>query len=247
MENIKMLLNDFGKSKKGVEMPTIGIIGDTHLPFELEGYLSHCVSIFDIYEVDVVVHIGDFLDQHALSYHEHDPNGMSAEHEAIAARPKVIEWVRAFPEALWVAGNHDDLPYRKARTHGLPSRYMADYPSILDVPCLKNWRYSEEHEVDGIIFRHGLGATGKYGHRNAAEKMNCNVVQGHSHTIAGIEFMASKNHRHWGMSVGCGVDRKAYAAHYGRHIVSKPFISCAIISDDVPMIFPMDLGSKFRR
>lgn len=224
---------------------TIGIIGDTHLPFEHKKYLSHCKNIFSIYDVDIVVHIGDFLDQHSLSYHEHDPNGMSAEYEAVAARAKVLEWVNEFPEVLWVVGNHDDLPYRKARTNGIPMRYIAQYHEILEIPALKNWKYKEEHIVDGTVFRHGMGATGKYGHRNASEKMNCNVVQGHSHSVAGIEHMASQNHRIWGMSVGCGIDRHAYAAHYGRHMVTKPFISCGVIVEGTPIVEPMDLGTKF--
>lgn len=227
-------------------MTTIGVISDTHIPFELNGYLDHCIKTFDMFSVDTVVHIGDALDQHALSYHEHDPNGMSAEYEAVAAREKILAWVSAFPEVKWVVGNHDDLPYRKARTHGLPARYMAQYHEILDIPALKNWEYKEEHNIDRIVFRHGIGATGKYGHRNAAEKMNCNVVQGHSHSVAGVEHMASQNHRIWGMAVGCGIDRKAYAAHYGRHMVSKPFLSCAVIVEGTPIVEPMELGSKFK-
>ena len=226
-------------------MTTIGVIGDLHIPFELDGYLEHCINIFDLYGVDIVVNIGDALDNHALSYHESFQDALSAEQEALAAIPKMKKWVSAFPEALWVVGNHDDLPYRKSRTAGIPSRYAAKYHEILDIPELVNWKYSEEHTVDGIEFRHGIGATGKYGHRNAAEKMGCCVVQGHSHSVAGIEYMASKRQRIWGMAVGSGVDRNAYAAHYGRHMVSKPFISCAVIVEGTPIIEPMDLGSKF--
>lgn len=223
-------------------MRTIGIIGDCHLPFELPGYLDHCIKMFDMYGVDYVVNIGDFLDNHALSYHEHDPNGMSPHDEGIAARPKVQAWVDAFPEADWVVGNHDDLPFRKAKTAGLPAKYLATYAEILDIPGLKNWNYQVEHCVDGILFRHGMGATGKYGHRNAAEKSGCCVVQGHSHSTAGIEYIASKHLRIWGMSVGCGVDKEAYAAQYGRHMIIKPFISCAVIVEGTPIVLPMDLG-----
>lgn len=226
--------------------PTIGIIGDTHIPFELEGYLEHCVNMFDMWGVDIVVHVGDVIDNHAISYHEHDPNGMSDGDEILAAVPKLEKWVSAFPDMLWVTGNHDDLPYRKAMTHGLARKRMADYASIFEIDGLRDWKYQEEHIIDGIVFRHGMGATGKYGHRNAAEKMACNVVQGHSHSVAGIEYIASQNQLIWGMAVGCGVDKNAYAAHYGRHMVSKPVISCAVIVEGTPIVLPMDLGSKFK-
>jgi len=43
-------------------MSRVGIIGDTHLPFELDGYLEFCQETFEQWGVDTVVHIGDFID-----------------------------------------------------------------------------------------------------------------------------------------------------------------------------------------
>ncbi len=55
-------------------MARVGIIGDTHLPFELEGYLEFCQETFDAWEVDTIVHIGDMFDNHSLSFHDSEPN-----------------------------------------------------------------------------------------------------------------------------------------------------------------------------
>ena len=43
-------------------MAIVGIIGDTHIPYELEGYLDFCQNVFAAYGVDTVVHIGDLID-----------------------------------------------------------------------------------------------------------------------------------------------------------------------------------------
>jgi predicted phosphodiesterase len=48
-------------------MSRVGIIGDTHIPYELEGYLEFCQETFEQWGVDRVVHIGDLIDHHALS------------------------------------------------------------------------------------------------------------------------------------------------------------------------------------
>ncbi|MDB2596634.1 hypothetical protein N9Y23_09990 [Pseudomonadales bacterium] len=54
-------------------MSRVGIIGDTHLPFELEGYLDFCIDTFEAWGVDTVVHIGDMFDNHSLSFHDSEP------------------------------------------------------------------------------------------------------------------------------------------------------------------------------
>jgi predicted phosphodiesterase len=61
------------------------VIGDTHLPFELPGYLEFCLSIQKRVKCGTVVHIGDLVDNHAISYHEHDANGKSPIDEMLEA------------------------------------------------------------------------------------------------------------------------------------------------------------------
>ena len=75
----------------------VGIIGDTHIPFEKKGYLEFCKRTFDYFECDEIVHIGDLVDLHALSYHERDPNGRSAKDELDIAKERLRLWYKAFP------------------------------------------------------------------------------------------------------------------------------------------------------
>lgn len=225
---------------------TILVIGDTHEPFCLDGYLEHCVDMADTINADTIVHIGDLVDLHAMSFHDHDPNGYSIGEEIEKASKKVKLWVEAFPKAYHIMGNHDMLIERKLMRHGIPKAIMRDFADVLKMPHRKQWTSHSELIIDGVLYRHGVGAAGMYGHRNAAIKSRMSIVQGHSHGVAGIEYLASKRDIIFGMAVGCGVDINAYAAAYGKHIVQKPVISCATIIDGkYPQLHTMDLGSDY--
>ena len=66
-------------------MSRVLIIGDLHCPFDLDGYLDHCTEIYERYDCDKVIFIGDVIDNHYSSYHETDPDGMSGGLELIKA------------------------------------------------------------------------------------------------------------------------------------------------------------------
>lgn len=55
-------------------MKNVLIIGDTHMPFEHKHYLEFCVETKKKYKCNTILHIGDTVDLHSISYHEHDPN-----------------------------------------------------------------------------------------------------------------------------------------------------------------------------
>ena len=61
------------RPQKSTDGSRVGIIGDTHLPYELDGYLEFCQETFDRWGVNKVVHIGDFVDNHSLSFHDSEP------------------------------------------------------------------------------------------------------------------------------------------------------------------------------
>ena len=60
---------------------TIGIIGDTHAPAMLPGYVEFCSQTFKQWGVTRVVHIGDLVDWAALSFHGTDPDLPAVMHE----------------------------------------------------------------------------------------------------------------------------------------------------------------------
>ena len=224
----------------------VGIIGDTHLPFELEGYLEFCQETFEQWGVDTVVHIGDFIDNHSLSFHDSEPmlHNVVGEYESAVARAK--GWYEAFPELTLIMGNHDRIPARQLRKLGMePSIFLKPLEELMEMP--DGWDIAEQVEIDGVLYHHGETATGVNGFRlDAKNRMQC-TVSGHNHSNFGISYTASDRELVWGMAVGCGVHNASMAFAYGKHFKQKPIIGCGVVIDGLPYVEPMDLGSKIRR
>lgn len=201
----------------------VGIIGDTHEPFTLDGYRDFCYQTFKKHGVTHVIHIGDLIDAHGWSYHEHDTDGMSAGEELNKAQQNVAEWVKLFPKIDVIWGNHDRLFMRKALTSGLPRAAIMDMQDVLGCP---QWNFTERAVYDGVQYIHGEGGTA----RVRARKDLMSTVQGHLHPQAYTEWIVGQTYRIFGMQVGCGVDRKAYAFQYAKDH-PKPAIGVGIVSD----------------
>lgn len=214
------------------------VIGDTHEPFCKKGYLEFCRETQEKYNCGTVVHIGDLVDNHAISYHEKDVEGESAGDEYKTALERCREWYQVFPEAKVCIGNHDALPFRKAFTAGLPSSWLKSYQEILESP--KAWEWDFTHEIAGVIYQHGTGLSGEMAAINAARENRQSTVIGHLHTVCNTRYLASFKDMIFGVSVGCGIDHEAYAFAYGRQNTRKPVISCAVILDGaLPINIPM--------
>jgi predicted phosphodiesterase len=223
----------------------IGIIGDTHEPFCHPGYLNFCQEVFDRFACNTIVHIGDEVDNHALSYHDHDPDGMGASKEAELAQKAMERWYKVFPEVKVCVGNHSALPFRKAMTHGIPKRFLKTYEEIWSAP--KGWKWELQWEIDNVLYEHGTGSSGANGHRNRAVANRQSTVIGHSHSFGGVSYMASRNDIIFGMNVGCGIDTDAYAMAYGKQFPKKPTLGCGVVLDGgkIAIFVPMDLGTKY--
>ncbi len=223
---------------KGKRENTI-IIGDPHEPFTLEQYKYFIRYVQEKYECGSVVNIGDMVDNHAVSYHEKDPEGKSAGDEFNLALAKCKEWYNLFPEAKVCIGNHDALPFRKAFTAGLPQRWLKSYQELLESP--KEWEWDFTHEICDVIYQHGTGMSGEMAAINAARENRKSTVIGHLHTVSNIRFLASYKDLIFGMNVGCGIDHNQYAFAYGKQNTRKPVISCGVVIEGkLPILIPMD-------
>ena len=203
------------------------VIADTHIPFEKEGYLDFCKRIHKQLKCTRVVHIGDVFDNHAISYHEHDPDGWSPSDEIKEARKHLDAWAKAFPEVYVCLGNHDRLPDRKGKTVGLPMACFKSFGEMWNLP--KGWKYDFNFIFDGVCYQHS-GAGGRYGHINTDISNRMSTVIGHLHSVAGVEYLANERGVIFGMCVGCGLDRHKYAFDYGRQFRQKPILGCGVVS-----------------
>ena len=210
------------------------IIGDTHAPFTLEGYLEHCRDTQEKYDCGTVVHIGDVIDKHYSSYHESDPDGMGAGQELEMAIKDIARWHHTFPGAYVTVGNHDLIVVRKTMSAGLSKRWTRDFADVLQTP---SWKYVDAVEIHGVEYTHGKSTA-----KTAVRNEMCSRVQGHLHSQAYIEHYCGTNFRSFAMQVGAGIDRKQYPFEYGKHY-KKPFISCGVVLNQgtLPIIEPMHL------
>ena len=218
----------------------IGIVGDLHEPFCHPRYFDFIKDTFEKQVIEKVIFIGDIADNHAISYHESDPEGFSSGDEIEITGKKLQKWHDKFPNAIVTVGNHDILPERKLFTLGLPKAILKDYNQIWNVP---SWEFIPEVELDGVRYLHGTGSSGMNAARNLALKSRQSVVMGHSHSFGGIQYIAGPKDIIFGMNVGCGIDLEGYAMAYMRSFPLKPTLGCGIVIDGkegyfIPMKFP---------
>jgi len=211
------------------------VIGDLHEPFCLEGYLKHCKTIYKKYNCNKVVFIGDVIDNNAASYHDSDPDGLGGGDELDLAIKKLSRWVKAFPKAHVMIGNHDRIIARKAFSSGIPKKWIKDYSEVIEAP---GWKFVDSLIIDNVLYQHGEGGTA----RTKMRKELISTVQGHLHIQGYIDFQVGRNYKIFGIQTGCGIDHESYAMAYGKNF-GKPFIACSVILDKgrQPILEPMNL------
>lgn len=211
------------------------VIPDTHAPFMHPHAVDFLSDLRKLYKPDQIVHLGDEIDQHALSDWDHDPSGMSAgdEHEAAIRQMKGL--YKLFPEVKVCESNHGRRPFRKAFRAGIPKVYLRAYAEFMRSP--KGWEWRDSWTLDNVLYLHGDGFSGKDGALKAAIGHRRSCVIGHVHTFAGVQYSAGRHDQIFGFNVGCLLDPLGYAFEYGKHLVSKPVLGAGIVIDGKQAIF----------
>jgi predicted phosphodiesterase len=234
------------RRKSKSDATVVGIISDTHIPYELEGYLQFCIDTFKREGVNRVVHIGDGIDHHAMSFHDSEPSLKGVNGERIDAIERLQPWFDAFPELTYIRGNHCKIPARQLTKLGMdPNVYMRPLGAVYNFP--KGWKEEDRIIIDNVMYHHGETAGGVNGFRNDAKDRMMNTVSGHNHSNLGISYTACDHRMVWGMAVGCGVDASHMAFAYGKNFKRKPTVGCGVVKENgtMPMVFAMPLGEKW--
>lgn len=221
------LLSPYSKG----DLNNVLIIGDLHTPFELDGYLEFCRAQQEQFNCGTIVFIGDLIDSHFSSYHEVDPDGMSAGLELQQAINKLQAWYHTFPNATVTIGNHDRIIARKLYTSGISARWMRPIQEVLRTPT---WNFVEELQFNDVLYIHGEGGTAK----TKSQQEHISVVQGHNHTDCYIDFTKTRQGTKFSMQVGTGIDFKQYAFGYAQR-GKTPMISCGVVlNGKQPILIP---------
>lgn len=220
------------------------IIGDTHIPYEHKDYLRFCKAVKEKYNCSIYVHVGDEVDNHAISFHDSDCELLSAGDELQLAIQRLSGWEEAFPGLILLDSNHGSLAVRRFKASGIPLTYLKSLQEVYGTPT---WTWYEDiilqTKAGPVYGCHGKSS----GEHKLADKQGCSAFQGHFHGKLGYKWEISSLSDRYNLFVGCGIDRKSLAFAYGKNHIPKPALGCAVIDKQgMPHSIKMNLNSKGR-
>lgn len=223
-------------AKQGNE--SVLVISDTHAPYNHPDLIRFLGSVAERYKVTRVVHIGDEIDAHALSFHDHDPDLLSAGSELVRARSVLKPLFRLFPKVDVIESNHGSLVYRRAKASGLPNMAIRSYREVLNAP--EGWKWHDElilrlPDSSLVAFQHGKTKNPL----TWAKSIAMHTVNGHFHEDFCVSYWATTRGLFWSMVVGCLIDRKSLAFAYNKANVMRPIIGVGVIANSHPILVPL--------
>jgi len=219
------------------------VISDLHAPFEHPDTVKFLEAIKKKYKPTLTILTGDEVDNHAISYHDHDPNLHSASKELAEAKKHLKPIFKLFPKADILYSNHGNLLDRKALTFGIPKEMIKSQKEFLDAP--KGWEWHFD-----ILLKLPTGYDCYFHHSKGmnvlanAQKMGCSMVQGHHHERFEIGYYSTPSGLHFGMTVGCLVNQKSPAFAFAKNNIKRFIIGVGIIINGIPQLIPMVINSK---
>ena len=189
-------------------------ISDTHIPYSVKGYLRFLRDVKKRFKPDVIIHIGDEVDYHAISFHDSIAELFSAGHELDKSIEEIQEGLhKIFPKMILLESNHGSLVYRKMKHHGIPVRVLKPLHELYQTPL---WEWHEHvllmTNMGRVYCTHGKsGISGRL-----AMALGCSTVQGHYHSKFEIMWFKSITKMRFSMYLGCLADRDSMAMAYNK-------------------------------
>lgn len=221
------------------------VISDRHCPYQHPDAAAFLSALKVKYRPTRIIDIGDETDGHAISFHDSDPDLLSAGHELRAAREALKPIYSLFPEVDVMWSNHGSLVFRKGLATGMPEDVFKPIGKILNAP--KGWKWHKELILtlpngQKCLFQHDLGANALA----TSQKLGMCAVGGHRHSQFLIHKWASPFAVNWAMVIGCLIDTTSRAFAYNRGQILRPILGCGAIIDSQPRLEPMLLDSRRR-
>ena len=218
------------------------VISDLHIPYHRPDSFEFLKQIKKEYKPDTIINIGDEIDCHALSFHDHNPDLASAGHELVRAKDFIKELESIFPEMTLLDSNHSSLVYRRAIKSGIPRGYLKEYNEFLNV---KKWNWLDNLTLtlpnkQRCFFTHGISADVT----KVSQINSQSCVQGHFHSKFKIEYWANTDALFFAMQVGCLIQQTNMAFTYSKNFKTKFIMGCGMIIDSTPRLMPMVLNKE---
>lgn len=216
-------------------------LGDSHAPYSHVDAIDFLKEVDNTYVPTMIIHNGDEVDNHALSFHDSDPNLDSAGMELEKAREWIQELERLFPHMRLLESNHGSLAYRKAKAHGIPVAYIKNYREVLfNNGGGQGWSW---HTV--VRIENEWGRDLQFQHQGSGDLMthaareNACLYVGHEHGKFGIGYTASTVDTFHSVYTGWLGDHEAMAFAYGKDFIKKPVLGCVMVINGTPQPIPM--------
>jgi hypothetical protein len=221
------------------------VIGDGHAPYMHQDYFEFCYALSREYNTDRSCWVGDEVDNHAISFHDKDPDLLSAGPELEAAIRQLEPFYKAFSRMDIAESNHGSLVYRKGKHHGLPRQVLKSYHEMLGAPPDWRWHFkivvplSNGTEVD---IHHSYGANVL----SQSKKRGRSLIQGHHHTEAGVQWWGNDIQEYFAAFSGCGIDDVKFAFAYNKNQVERPRLGALVVLNGIAHFKPMLLDKNNR-
>lgn len=218
-------------------------VSDLHFPFAHADAIDFVADLYRSLKPDHVVLLGDEIDAHGWSRHDHDPDAPGSASEltlAVAEMKKLYKLFRGGRNRGVVnvcRSNHGERAARTAIPTGIPSTFIRTLREVLEAPY--SWQWADRWLIDGVCYEHGEGYTGVNSALHAARNNRTNTVIGHVHSWAGVQYHASAVNVIWGMNCGCLIDIDAPVFRYARARPHKAVIGTGVVEDGVPRFVPL--------
>lgn len=224
-------------------MARILTVSDLHIPAEHPNALKFLIYLQNKYHTETTIFLGDLIDAHSFSGRwPANPDMPSAGDELKLAIKQLKPFIKAFPNAHLILGNHERRMWVKFRVCGAPDKILRRYHEILELP--KGWMIHEKgFEYAGIWFWHGEGVSHE-NWRYAHHKLKMSCCFGHWHSKPGVSFSQTRKTSHhksllWSSNAGCLIDTAHPYFEYNASSIERPVIGTTVIVDDVPYFEPM--------
>lgn len=211
---------------------------DKHCPHHHPDTYHFLAALKDKYRPTWVIDVGDETDGHPISYHESDPDLMSAGQELGAAIEALKPIYRLFPQVDVMWSNHGSLIFRKGLSAGLPKDVFKPIGEILKAP--KGWKWHEKLILtlpngQKVFVRHDLGSNPIA----TSKALGMCVVGGHRHSQFLLHKWATEIDIKWAMVAGCMIDLRSRAFAYNKNQLLRPILGGSVIIDSQPKLEPM--------
>ena len=222
------------------------ILSDTHFPYQHPNYFEWIKKIKDKINFSGVIHIGDLVDFHSISFHPHSPELPNIKFEIKDAIKCIKKLRKIFPvemPILW--GNHDIRIQRLAEKSSIPEAFLKDINDILEIDKKWKWTWHDKVILDlpnktKVFFTHHF----KSNVIASAKELGMSYVSGHQHTLSQLTLISSPLALNFAMCVGSSINPKHEAFKYAKNFIKRPIISVGAIINNQPVIYAMPLNDR---